>query len=110
VGPGWVANDEVPALFASGFEAELLKDFKTELHVAVRAGLPARVKALLESGADPNVRDLVHAVPLYYAQEAEIIALLRGRTTSDPLIKGSSDYEEDEEDPEGMWWDDDFYY
>jgi hypothetical protein len=106
-----LTNEEVAALLAGGFEDELLEKFTTELHVAVRAGLPARVKALLESGADPNKRDLDHAVPLHYAKDPEIIALLRGRTTRVPLIRGSSDYEYDgEEDTEGMWWDDDSDY
>jgi hypothetical protein len=90
-----LTNDEVAALLAGGFEDKLLERLTTELHIAVRAGLPARVKALLESGADPNERDLDRAVPLYYAKDAEIVALLRERTTGRTIL-GSSEYEEED--------------
>jgi hypothetical protein len=106
-----LSNGEVAALLAGGFEDRLLKRCKTRLHLAARAGLPARVNAPLEPGADPNECSLAHAAPLYWAKDPEIIALLQGRTTGEILTSGSSDDEYDEEgDPEAMWFQDDSDY
>ena len=42
-------------------------NYYTPLHLAVRFGTPANIKALLKAGADVNARQLESGTPLHYA-------------------------------------------
>lgn len=65
-------------------------DGKTALHVAAITGNPDSVQMLLDFGANPRIRDMVHRTPTHWAAETghhEVVTLL--------LEAGSTGFEKD---------------
>ncbi|MBL8930624.1 MAG: hypothetical protein JNL54_10910 [Kineosporiaceae bacterium] len=75
---------QVLGALRSGADVDAVVDGRTALHVAAFAGDVALVRALLEAGADPTLRDAVHdATPLgwaEYACQGEVAMVLRQAT------------------------------
>ncbi len=75
---------QVRGALRSGADVDAVVDGRTALHVAAFAGDVALVRALLEAGADPTLRDAVHdATPLgwaEYACQGEVAMVLRQAT------------------------------